>query len=329
MSLKDLTDPKAVVAAIEEFDQLGKDGFLDKYGFGVAKDYFVVYDDKNYDSKAIAGAAHGNQHGVPLGKDDFSGGDATVATQLEKLGFTVTRPESLPDWSNDELILALDLYLATRGAMGYGKTTKEVVDLSNLLRALVIFPSHVRQNPKFRNPSGVALKLHNFEAIDPSHQGAGMPHGSQADQRTWDLWAQRPDELKAVAVAIRAIGTSPDAAIDTGEDEEGGSEEGRALYRMHRHLERDRSLVARKKKSVLAQTGRLACEVCDFESSEIYGAEARGVIDVHHVAPLYVMGVSTTKLADLALVCPTCHRVVHRHSPLITPGQLRAMRSTL
>ena len=75
---------------------------------------------------------------------------------------------------------------------------------------------------------------------------------------------------------------------------------------------------------MLKKTGRLACEVCDFESSEAYGVE--GVIDVHHVVPLHKIGESTTTMADLALVCPTCHRVLHKHRPIITPAALRAKR---
>jgi hypothetical protein len=45
-----------------------------------------------YDSKAIAGAAHGYQHAAPLAASDFSGGEATVANRLEQLGFEVTWP---------------------------------------------------------------------------------------------------------------------------------------------------------------------------------------------------------------------------------------------
>jgi hypothetical protein len=58
MGLKDITDRQAVLRAIEEFDDLGREGFLSKYGFGTATGYFVSAGGKEYDSKAIAGAAH-------------------------------------------------------------------------------------------------------------------------------------------------------------------------------------------------------------------------------------------------------------------------------
>jgi 5-methylcytosine-specific restriction enzyme A len=322
MALGDLTDSTAVLSAIAEFDALERDEFLAKYGFGKATGYFVEVGGRRYDSKAIAGAAHGYQHGTPLTSDEFSGGEATVARQLESLGFDVSRPDRLPNWSVDELMLALDLYLRTRGTMGYGKGTKEVVALSEELRSLRIFPDAIRSNPRFRNASGVALKLHNFESIDPEHEGDSMPHVGAGDVATWNQWAHRPGELAAAVALIRARGESDQAPDETGEEEEYEAPEGRILYREHRRYERDRKLVAEKKKSALKKTGRLACEVCDFESATAFGVD--GVIDVHHVMPLHKIGESVTTLADLALVCPTCHRVIHKHSPFITPSELRA-----
>lgn len=324
MALADLTDPDAVLKAIAEFDERGRDAFLDEYGFSPARDYFIVVDGKRYDSKAITGVAHLHQHGVLMTAGMFSGGDSTVATRLEKLGFEVTRPASLPDWSVDELMLALDLYLRTRGEIAYSPTVKVVTDLSAELKILRIFPDDVRANPRFRNPSGVALKLHNFSSIDPDHEGQGMAHGGAGDRHVWHDWAHRPDELAQAVALIRARGETKEAPADTGEDEEYEAPEGRILFREHRRYERDRKLVAKKKTAVLKKTGRLACEVCDFESSEAY--EVEGVIDVHHVVPLHKSRESVTTMNDLALVCPTCHRVLHKHRPIITPTELRAKR---
>jgi hypothetical protein len=91
MALSDVTASRAVEEAIDEFDRLGRDAFLDKYGFGQAREYFVKRNGKLYDSKAIAGAAHGFQFPElgPLRPTDFSGGDATVRVRLESLGFKV------------------------------------------------------------------------------------------------------------------------------------------------------------------------------------------------------------------------------------------------
>jgi hypothetical protein len=62
VALADLTE-SAVLQAIGEFDDLGRDPFLQKYGFGRSRGYFLIHGGKSYDSKAIAGAAHGNIQG--------------------------------------------------------------------------------------------------------------------------------------------------------------------------------------------------------------------------------------------------------------------------
>lgn len=63
MSLDLLTRADAVGAAMDEYDELGADAFLAKYGYGRARAYFVERDGKTYDSKAIAGVAVGKQQG--------------------------------------------------------------------------------------------------------------------------------------------------------------------------------------------------------------------------------------------------------------------------
>lgn len=90
-------DAAAVSAALAAFDALGREAFVTKYGFGAARSYFVLQGGERYDSKAVVGAAHGHATGEPLGPEQFSGGEATVARRLRGLGFTVTSVTS-PDW---------------------------------------------------------------------------------------------------------------------------------------------------------------------------------------------------------------------------------------
>ncbi|WP_155884620.1 HNH endonuclease signature motif containing protein [Actinomadura flavalba] len=79
-----------VLAALAEFDRLGRAAFLAAYGFAEARQYFVHHEGRYYDSKAVVGAAYGHATGRPLTADEFSGGRQTVARLLESLGFTVT-----------------------------------------------------------------------------------------------------------------------------------------------------------------------------------------------------------------------------------------------
>ena len=85
----DLTDRKAVEAALDEFDRLGRWTFLDKYGYGPATEYFLVTDAGRYDSKAIFAAAYEAQHGVAVTNNEISGGRAGAARRLHELGYVV------------------------------------------------------------------------------------------------------------------------------------------------------------------------------------------------------------------------------------------------
>jgi hypothetical protein len=92
MALEELTSPDAVLQAIHEYERLGQDAFLGKYGFRPARNCLLLHEGERYDSKAIAGAAHGYQYPDrgPLRPGDFNGGAPTVSA-LEALGFEVER----------------------------------------------------------------------------------------------------------------------------------------------------------------------------------------------------------------------------------------------
>ena len=81
--------PEHVNQATAEFDQLGRDAFLGRYGFGRANRFLLTAGGRDYDSKAILGAAYGYATGTPLSPRQFSGGTAGAAGVLRRLGFTV------------------------------------------------------------------------------------------------------------------------------------------------------------------------------------------------------------------------------------------------
>jgi hypothetical protein len=124
MSLADLTSSTAVLDAIREFDEIGQEGFLQKYGFGRSRDYVVLHDGKPYDAKALVGAAHAYQHPDlgPLSGADFNGGKPTT-DKLQSLGFTV---ETISDrepsdhlTTADELASFQSRFGASRSRVGY------------------------------------------------------------------------------------------------------------------------------------------------------------------------------------------------------------------
>jgi len=91
MSLSEMKSCKAILEAIKEFNRLGREEFLKKYGFRYARQFFIDYEGRLYDSKAIVGVAHGYEFPTkgPLKPSEFSGGAATVKPKLEDLGFIV------------------------------------------------------------------------------------------------------------------------------------------------------------------------------------------------------------------------------------------------
>lgn len=86
VALSDITRD-AVLQAMAEYDELGADGFLTKYGFAPSRLYRVAEDGRQYDSKAIVGVAHGYDTGQFWTASDFSGGQQTVVRTLQDLGF--------------------------------------------------------------------------------------------------------------------------------------------------------------------------------------------------------------------------------------------------
>ena len=110
------TDPEAVNQAITEFDALGRDAFLKKYGFGYARTYYVLHNGKPYDSKALIGVAHKYQFPDqgPLASSEFKGGEAATARKFRDLGFTVTYSASDPeDWALDSERMPRDDFLTS------------------------------------------------------------------------------------------------------------------------------------------------------------------------------------------------------------------------
>ena len=322
----------AVLKAMAEYDRLGQDAFLSRYGFGRARTHMVWYKGASYDSKAIVGAAFGYLPGSPppLRSDEFFGGAPTIRA-LEAQGFTfeahVNDGKRNPPWSRDELILALDLY-HRHGGRDPGDTHPDVISLSALLREMAGGAGLVT----FRNPNGVAMKLMNFRSLDPSFTVGGGKGLASASKRDHEVWSEFFGNKQELAVAAEAIRQGVKAGLDADVlDEIDGYEakEGRVSYRTHKHLERDRKVVSIKKQSVLKKYGKLACEACSFDFLATYGARGAGFIEAHHVNPVHAMKEgSSTKIGDLALLCANCHRMVHAVKPWLSIEQLRQLIAT-
>lgn len=234
-----------------------------------------------------------------------------------------TRPGARLTWAWDELVLACDL-LARSNWHELPDTDPQVIELSALLRSLPIHPLDQR-GPKFRSPASVRRKMADIATQHPD-SSRQPTNGGKLDREVLAAFLAHPDEMHLAAGVLRAgalsgeFDTLPPVVLD-----DDGVAEGRLLERRHYVRERDRKLRAKKIKETLAQHGCVACEVCGFDFERVYGSRGAQYAECHHVVPLHASGETTTRLADLAVLCANCHRMVHRGVPWLTPDQLRVL----
>ncbi|MFJ4475221.1 HNH endonuclease [Streptomyces xanthochromogenes] len=315
-----------VLKTMQEYDELGGPAFLSLYGFKAARKFLILHDGKEYDSKAIAAVAHKHQHGRPLTWQELSGGIGHAVDWLKREGFKIGVSRS-PKWTRDELILACDV-VARNGWQGLSASDPRIEELSELLQLLGAYPPEERA-AEYRNRNGAAYKTLNIASFHPDYQGTPT-NGGQLDREVLHDFLERPAEMARAAALLREglrSGTLQPVLPedDDADDDEVSAPEGRVLYRRHRTRERNKRLRAKKIAAALKKGGTLACEVCAFDFSAVYGERGQGYIECHHVVPLHEAGEGTTKLADLALICSNCHRMIHRSAPWPTPAELRAL----
>jgi 5-methylcytosine-specific restriction protein A len=231
--------------------------------------------------------------------------------------------KSNPNWTRDELILVLDLYFQLEHGQITSRNPK-IIELSDLLNALPIH-SKQRKDQKFRNPNGVAMKMSNFLRFDPTYEGRGLESGSKLDQVVWEEYESDQMLLAQVAQSIRDNYQNVSELPPISDEET--FREGEILTRLHRYRERDPKATKNKKKKMLAETGKLACEVCGFDFYEVYGELGKGFAECHHKTPVHQLEANQrTRLQDLAIVCSNCHRMLHRRKVIMSIDELKEIR---
>jgi 5-methylcytosine-specific restriction protein A len=320
---------KSVLAAMREFDAELRDteewkGWEDNK----AHLYAAKHDGKLYPVKKIASIASG----IPV--RSFSGGRRAgdANSLMEDVGFKVIPLRGgNPDWTRDELILALNVYLKHRPNPP-DKASKEIIALSKTLQKLgqrLFSPSE--RADSFRNANGVYMKLMNFRRLDPEYTSGGkkgLSRGAKGEEEVWEEFANDPARCQAVADAIIATLDDPEAGgpeSDLTDDIEEAAE-GRLLTRKHLARERNRKLVETKRKQALKKLGKLECEVCKFDFATKYGSRGDGFIECHHTKPVATLTEGhKTHINDLALVCANCHRIIHRAKPWLSVEGLKKL----
>jgi 5-methylcytosine-specific restriction protein A len=229
-----------------------------------------------------------------------------------------------PDWTRDEHIVALDFYVSHLPSIP-GKSSNEIKELSRVLQSLNSFLEN-EKTEKFRNPSGVHMKLMNFRRCDPAYSGVGLAHGNKDEQVVWNLYANKPEELKKLATHIKQFTNTEINDLPQVPEEEEEGNEGQILSRVHRYRERDKKLVGKKKNKFLNEYPKLFCQGCGFDFEERYGIRGKDYIECHHIKPVSELAIGEkTKLVDLVLLCSNCHRIIHRKKPWLSIDELKQL----
>ena len=217
----------------------------------------------------------------------------------------VTKGHGNPNWTEDEVVLALDLYFQLGGAMP-SSTDPRVLALSETLRSLP-YHAEAARKPSFRNPDGVVFKVGNLRAVAT---GKGLSNTAKVDRQVWEQFGGDPVATHARAKAIREASDLGRELPPADEDDE-VFPEGRTATYAHKRRERNPKLRGRLIASRI-QTGTLHCDICGLKSPSPDSSLAEAAFEAHHVIPLSTKGESSTKLKELALLCACCHRMLHR-----------------
>jgi hypothetical protein len=100
--------------------------------------------------------------------------------------------------------------------------------------------------------------------------------------------------------------------------------EGQIEETLVRRRRRNRGVIDLKLRQAMRSNGRITCEVCGMDPVERYGPNASQLCEVHHRTALAAAEIPVkTGLADLAILCPNCHRAIHMAVPLPTVENFR------
>jgi hypothetical protein len=93
----------------------------------------------------------------------------------------------------------------------------------------------------------------------------------------------------------------------------GSESEGQRKLRAHYRRERSNALRDKKLAEVRALHGKYVCALCTVDETSKYPHPlGKHIFEVHHVSPLARAATPVrTTLADLVLLCASCHRAVH------------------
>jgi 5-methylcytosine-specific restriction protein A len=344
MPLSDLT-ASAVNMAISEFDKLGRLAFLKKYGFGPARGYFLEKNGTQYDSKAVAGAAHGYlPDQKPLSANEFSGGAATVQRVLQELGFNVLSPR-LP--SPGEVLgneqISVRFAVGNMGGMRRSKENNLLVLISDPFKGLyrdrweddVLHYTGMgrigdqsldnAQNLTLSESPRSRMPIHLLEALqEQKYTYAGevelIEHPYQEDQIDDEgHWRK----VWMFPIRLKPGGIIPNLSESEARDiEESQSKRARQLSTAELKARAQKARMAPSKRgaqstifvrdaAIAEYVKRLAKGACDLcrNPAPFLNKSNEAYLECHHIIWLAKGGEDS--LENTVALCPNCHRRMH------------------
>lgn len=284
----------SIARVVNEYDELGKVAFLQKYEKGRdALRWLVRINGKLYPMKAIWVAAH--EPPPDAAKKDYMDG----ILQLRDLGFF-------------DIVAVGEEDRAPIRAPTRGSTLRAMIEIREIGT-----DAFLQKYGHDFEPDNKYLREAGFDY--PVKALFAAAHEPPARPRHFENRHAVP-QLKALRFKIVIIQGKPMRykALPPGRGLEGSY-----VIRELRIIQRNRTIVEQAK----ALRTPLICEGCTFDFEDRYGEHGRGFIEAHHIEPLHKRaGVEKpTGIEDFAMLCANCHRMVHRGRDSLTLEELQAL----
>ncbi|NTI62366.1 hypothetical protein G6L85_12710 [Agrobacterium rhizogenes] len=254
-----------------------------------------------------------------------------------------------PNWTREEHILGLDLYLRLRGT-SCPDEHPEVIKLSRTLLKLAALRK-MNGAATFRNANGVSMKMLNFRRVDPEYTGVGLPSGSKLEGEIWRELANAPEKLAELTSSLlKEIDASANAsgsvgAPDTGADlsdqetatngerpEEPSSDLDRLAALERKFLDATPEMKIQISKGIergpigreIKRLNGFRCQICKALGYEPLGfrkKDGEPYVEAHHVTPVSTQEIGSLSATNIVTLCANHHRELHYGDASVTIGE--------